>query len=180
MDDESSSGLNKPQSEKAVEEIVNLDAQGKRLWVTTPYFVPPAPLQRALVKAARRGVDVRVLVPKRIDIAIVQWASRAAYAGLLRGGVKVFEYRPRMLHAKVLQIDNDWATVGTANMDYRSFFINDELVLVLNNPPVCATLAKQFNSDLEQSEQVCGSKWSQRPWLSWVAEFIGWCLRRWL
>jgi len=152
----------------------------KRLWVTTPYFVPPAPLQRALVKAAGRGVDVRVLVPKRIDIGVVQWASRAAYARLLRGGVRVYEYLPRMLHAKVLQIDDDWATVGTANMDYRSLFINDELVLVLNDRPVCAALAQQFNSDLQQSEEVYGSRWSERPWLSWVAELIGWCLRRWL
>ena len=157
-----------------------INAARQRVWVTTPYFVPPTPLQRVLVKAAKRGVDVRVLVPRRIDIELVQWASRAAYARLLRGGVRVFEYLPRMLHAKVLQVDADWATVGTANMDYRSLFINDELVLVLREPDACAALADQFVADLELAEEVNGSGWSRRPWLAWLAELIGWWARRWL
>lgn len=155
-------------------------AARQRLWVTTPYFVPPASLQRALVKAAKRGVDVRVLVPRRIDIALVQWASRAAYARLLRGGVKVYEYLPRMLHAKIVQIDDDWVAIGTANMDYRSLFINDELVLVLRRAEAGDALADHYQQDLALSEQICASGWSRRPWLGWLAELIGWLARRWL
>ena len=113
----------------------------QRLWITTPYFVPPASLQRAMLDAAKRGVDVRILVPRKIDIRLVQWASRAVYARLLKGGVRIFEYLPRMLHAKVAVVDDGWATVGTANLDYRSLFINDELVMVVTQKAVCDQVA---------------------------------------
>ena len=152
----------------------------KRLWITTPYFVPPASLQRAMIAAAKRGVDVRVLVPRRIDIFLVQWASRAVYARLLKGGVRIFEYLPRMLHAKVAVIDDGWATVGTANLDYRSLFINDELVLVITQKNLSAQIAAQFEHDLESSEEITGVRWSQRHGAAWIAELLGWLTRRWL
>jgi len=152
----------------------------QRLWITTPYFVPPASLQRELIRAARRGVDVRVLVPRRIDIRIVQWASRAVYARLLKGGVRIYEYLPRMLHAKVAVIDDGWATVGTANLDYRSLFINDELVLVITQKRICEEIAQHFLKDLEFAEEVTGEKWAKRPGMALLAEMLGWWTRRWL
>lgn len=151
-----------------------------RIWLATPYFVPPAGIQRALVRAARRGVDVRVLVPRRSDVIMAQWASRAAYARLLAGGVRIYEYLPRMLHAKTAVIDAHWSMVGTANLDYRSLFINDELVLLSAQPALNAGLVGDFEADLVQSEQISASARPRRFGLNWISELIGWMARRWL
>lgn len=152
----------------------------RRIWVTTPYFVPDHATQRALARAARRGVDVRVLVPAKNDVAIVQWASRAAYAALLAAGVRLFEYRPRVLHAKTALVDDHWGTIGTANMDFRSFFINDEINAVFERTDVVAMLADEFVRDLAEADEVHAARWQQRPWTAVLAEAIGWAARRWL
>ena len=152
----------------------------QRIWLTTPYFVPPGSIQRALVHAARRGVDVRVLVPRRSDVIMAQWASRAAYARLLAGGVRIYEYLPRMLHAKTALIDAQWSMVGTANLDYRSLFINDELVLLSAQPALNAGLVEDFETDLAQSEEIAASTRPRRFGLAWISELIGWMARRWL
>ncbi|HSN17765.1 MAG TPA: phospholipase D-like domain-containing protein, partial [Gammaproteobacteria bacterium] len=85
--------------------------------LTTPYFVPDRRTRRELMRAARRGVEVKLLVPHRIDerlARVVQWAAHALYSNLLAAGVQIHEYMPRMLHAKTLVVDGDWCTVGTA------------------------------------------------------------------
>lgn len=152
----------------------------QRVWLTTPYFVPPASIQRALIRAAARGIDVRVLVPRHSDVRLAQWASRAAYAGLLAGGVRIYEYLPRMLHAKTAVVDHNWSMVGTANLDYRSLFINDELVLWSDVPALNQGLAEDFERDLADAEEITRQRWSRRFGLNWIAELIGWLARRWL
>jgi len=152
----------------------------QRLWLATPYFVPPATIQRAMIHAVRRGADVRVLVPRRSDVRLAQWASRAAYARLLAKGVRIFEYLPRMLHAKTALIDDDWSMVGTANLDYRSLFINDELVLLSDVAALHEQLEADYLADLEESEEIHASAWSNRWGWAWVGELIGWIARRWL
>lgn len=152
----------------------------RRIWLTTPYFVPDQSTQHALERAARRGVDVRVLVPAKSDVPVVRWASRAAYAGLLAAGVRLYEYRPRVLHAKTALVDTHWATIGTANMDYRSFFINDEINAIFERADVVAALAAQFEHDLAEADAVHAAHWQRRPWTALVAESIGWAARRWL
>ncbi|HWS27565.1 MAG TPA: phospholipase D-like domain-containing protein [Xanthomonadales bacterium] len=152
----------------------------QRVWLATPYFVPPAGIQRALVRAARRGVDVRVLVPRRSDVVMAQWASRSAYARLLAGGVRIHEYLPRMLHAKTAVIDSRWSMVGTANLDYRSLFINDELVLLSGRAELNAGLVEDFEADLAQSEEIAAHTRPRRFGLAWISELIGWMARRWL
>jgi len=148
--------------------------------LTTPYFVPDRHTQRNLQKAAQRGVDVRLLVPRKNDQRLVQWASRAAYAKLLSNGVRIYEYLPRMLHAKTAVVDGSWAIVGTANLDYRSLFVNHEINLTTHSLILCNQLDIQFKVDLDQSEEVYTQQWSRRPWGSHVAEFISWLARRWL
>lgn len=152
----------------------------KYLYVTTPYFVPDRSVQKGLVAAARRGVDVRVLVPRKSDVRIVQWASRAAYANLLVNGVRIFEYLPRMLHAKTIVIDDNFAAIGTSNIDYRSFFLNQELNLFSGNRGLCQCLRGQFNNDLKEAEEVHPKSWQQRHWISRLLEWVGWMARRWL
>jgi cardiolipin synthase len=150
----------------------------ERLYVTTPYFVPDRRTQRALVAAAQRGVDVRLLVPAKTDVPIARWAARAAYAPLLEGGVKIYEYLPRVLHAKTVVIDGFWGLIGTANVDYRSFFLNYELVLFSPQIDLCRELETQFHADLHESVAVSALHWPQRAWLGRIAELIGWLARR--
>ena len=121
-----------------------------------------------------------MLVPRRNDIPLAQWASRAAYAHLLASGVRIFEYLPRMLHAKTALIDDHWSMVGTANLDYRSLFINDELVLLSELPALGDALASHFLADLAQSEEIKAHRQPRWLGLAWFSQLIGWMARRWL
>lgn len=152
----------------------------RRLFVTTPYFVPDHRTQNHLVQAARRGVDVRLLLPGKSDVPVTRWAARAAYRKLLSAGIRVFEYQARVLHAKTAVVDGVVGTVGTANLDYRSLFVNYELNLFSANRALCAALEDQFLADLTEAMEVTGPAWSRRPWSGMVAESIGWMARRWL
>lgn len=150
------------------------------VFATTPYYVPDHKTQIALTAAVRRGVDVRLLVPHKSDVRIAQWAAQAAYAELLMAGVRIFEYRPRMLHAKTIVIDQSWAMVGTSNLDYRSFFLNYELNLVSRNHQLAAELHQRFFDDLNDSSEVLQRQWIRRYWHRYLFESIGWMMRRWL
>ncbi len=150
------------------------------IYLTTPYFVPDHRTQQALMDAARRGVDVRLLVPAKSDVTLTRWAAQAAYGGLLRNGVRIFEYQPRVLHAKTAVADGAWATLGTANLDYRSFFMNYELNLVSRDPALCQGLEAYFERDLAESVEITVGRWARRPWSRHFLEMIGWLARRWL
>jgi cardiolipin synthase len=150
------------------------------IFITTPYFVPQQRIQRQIAGAADRGVDVRLLVPRKSDVRLAQWAARAAYAPMLASGVRIFEYQPRVLHAKTIVVDGARASVGTANFDYRSFLLNYELNLFTANPHLCSQLDEVFLHDLEHSEEIHGERWSKRPRMDRFFELIGWMARRWL
>lgn len=155
-------------------------AARRQIYLTTPYFVPDLLMQQRLMNAARRGVDVRVLVPSRSDVPLTRWAARAIYAALIEAGVKVHEYLPRMLHAKTVSIDGNWVALGTANFDYRSFFVNYELVLAVRAPGFCAEVEQQFHADLGMSLPITSGAWARRQWWHRLLEFVGWLVRRWL
>lgn len=152
----------------------------KRINLTTPYFVPDLLMQQRLMNAARRGVDVRLLVPSQSDVPLVNWAAQAFYAALIAAGVRVYEYLPRMLHAKTIVIDGRWSVIGTANFDYRSFFLNYELILAVREAGFCAQLERQFHADLCQSSLVASGRWAERRWWRRFLELVGWTVRRWL
>lgn len=161
--------------------LADMFTQANRsIYLATPYFVPDRRTQRQLKAAARRGVEVRLLLPRKNDIKLAQWAAQAAYAGLLDAGVRIYEYLPRMLHAKTIVVDSNYATVGTANLDYRSFFVNYELNLFTRNPALCDQLQTQFYTDLEAAEEISARKWGRRFWGARVFELVGWWARRWL
>jgi cardiolipin synthase len=142
--------------------------------------VPDHRTQNELVPAARRGVDVRLLLPGKSDVRITRWAARAAYDKLLRAGVRIFEYQPRVLHAKTAVVDGVLSTMGTANLDYRSLFVNYELNLFSANGTLAGALEAQFLADVAQSEEITSTHWAQRPWTGVLAESVGWIARRWL
>lgn len=125
-----------------------------RVWLTTPYFVPDEAVFTALVTASLRGVDVRVLVPRRSDSLIVTAAARSYYDKILAAGVRVFEYQPTMIHAKTMVVDDYFAAVGTANFDNRSFRLNFEVSAILYGPTHAEELARAFEKDLEASKEI--------------------------
>ncbi|MEP7102949.1 MAG: cardiolipin synthase [Burkholderiales bacterium] len=125
-----------------------------RAWLTTPYFVPGEPALMALTSAAMRGVDVRLLVPRRSDSAMVTAAARSYFDELIRAGVQIWEYKARMLHSKTLVIDAHCAMIGTANFDNRSFRLNYEVMAVVYGPTLVGPLTAQFETDLKQSARV--------------------------
>ena len=150
------------------------------IYLTTPYFIPDLRTSRGIIQAAERGVDVRILVPQTSDVRIAKWAAHALYTPFLRAGVRIYEYVPRMLHAKTMVVDGQWACIGTANMDYRSFFLNHEIVLVSRVENLCQKLEAHFLEDLSHAEEICKIKWPYRSWRAHITEFIGWIARRWL
>jgi cardiolipin synthase len=160
--------------------LEGLGSARRRVWLTTPYFVPDRRSRRLLASLARRGVDVRLLLPGLTDVPLAQWAGHAVYAPMLAAGVRIFEYGGRVLHAKTALADDRWATVGTANFDYRSFFVNDEINLIAEDPAFNSELALQFERDLAVSVEISASSWRRRRLTAPVAEAIGWWARRWL
>ena len=126
----------------------------QRAWLTTPYFVPGEPALMALTSAALRGVDVRLLVPRRSDSLVVSAAARSYYDELIAAGVKIWEYKARMLHSKTLVVDDNCAMIGTANFDNRSFRLNFEVCAVIYGPALAKPLVAQFETDLRSASPV--------------------------
>ncbi len=146
----------------------------ERCYLTSPYFVPPQRLMRSLSHAARRGVDVRVLTAGRSDVPLVRHASQHLYGKLLRRGVRIFEMRPRVLHAKTAVIDGIYAQVGSSNLDYWSDRRNLEVSVSILDRTAAGELEQQFLRDLQGSQEVLLETWEKRSplrrllcWLSY-------------
>jgi cardiolipin synthase A/B len=136
-----------------------------RLWITNAYFAPGHTAVRVLAAAARRGVDVRLLLPGRTDVPIVRHAGHGYFAGLLRRGVRIFEYQAAVLHAKSLVADSYLAVVGSTNLDFRSFLFNAECNLVVFDLAFAANLEHTFEDDLAQATEITLSTWRRRTYL---------------
>jgi phosphatidylserine/phosphatidylglycerophosphate/cardiolipin synthase-like enzyme len=135
----------------------------RRLWLSTPYFIPSRRMRRALIRAARRGVDVRLLLPGPSDHPAVNLASQRHYSGLLRAGVQIYEYRSRVLHSKILLCD-DWVSMGSSNYDRFTMRWNIEANLVIPSAEFAGRVREQFETDFSHSEIIALSDWQQRPW----------------
>lgn len=152
----------------------------ERAWIMSAYFVPSRRFRKALRGAARRGVDVRLLVPgPRTDHPWVRQAARRFYGKMLRSGVRIFEYQPRMLHAKLI-ISDDWVSIGSSNLDRWSFKWNLEANQEVQNAPFAAVAAAVFEGDCAQSEILSRRSWPQRAWIGRLQERIAGVLERML
>jgi cardiolipin synthase len=130
-----------------------LSSSETRIWVSNAYLAPPSNIQRLLIKAARRGVDVRVLVPSRSDVWFMPFIARAYYRPLLKSGVRVFEYQPRFLHAKSLVVDNQ-VLIGTSNLNRRSFLHDLEVDVRIDNPSTVDKLSGKYLLDIRESIEI--------------------------
>jgi cardiolipin synthase len=126
-----------------------------------------------LIHAAKRGVDVRVLTAgEETDVKSVRWAARRYYEELLRGGVRIYEYRPTMMHAKTMVADDRWSTIGSMNFDNRSLAFNDETNLLIDDERVGAGLTSKFAEDLKYSDEIRLDAFRRRSFGSKVLERI--------
>ncbi|MBZ0209670.1 MAG: phosphatidylserine/phosphatidylglycerophosphate/cardiolipin synthase family protein [Hyphomicrobium sp.] len=157
----------------------NLIERSQRyLALTSPYFAPGTLIETALRNAAKRGVEVRLLVPRTGDPLVAGWATRAAYAPLLAAGVQVYEYLSRKLHAKASVVDGEWSVIGSANLDHLSLFVNQELVLIARDRNLAEALRVQHEDDVRDAAQVMPSQWRLRGWRERGLELIGRAARR--
>jgi cardiolipin synthase A/B len=156
-----------------------IEGADKTVRITTPYFLPDFALRRALATMARRGVAVDVIVPGRhTDQHWVRLASRRMWGQLLEAGVRIHEYHPAMLHAKVLIVDDLWSVIGTTNIDNRSFEHNDEVNVAMRDHAVAKRLCEDYDRDLKASREVTLDAWRRRPlWEKIVGPFV-WILER--
>jgi cardiolipin synthase A/B len=138
-------------------------AARRRLYLTTPYFVPDDTVRATILARAKAGVDVRVLLPNEYtDADPIRLASHRHYEELLAGGVRVYEYQPTMMHAKGLVVDGRWSVVGSPNMDIRSHELNQENLVGVLDEAFAAQLEKTFLRDLESAREIRLAEWSRR------------------
>ena len=155
-----------------------IDSSIERAWIMSAYFVPARRFRAALGRAARRGVDVRVLTPgARTDHPWVRQASRRFYARMLRGGVRIYEYQPHMLHGKVILCD-DWVSVGSSNLDRWSLRWNLEANQEVADRRFADTVAALFERDFLVSRLISRRHWGERGWLDRLRESIAGALDR--
>jgi cardiolipin synthase A/B len=156
-----------------------LAAARKSLYITTPYFLPDASMRAEMVRARERGVAVNILVPgKKNDHALTYSSGRRAYGSLLKAGANVYEYQPAMIHAKIAVIDGLWSVLGSANIDNRSFGINDEVNLAVLDPQVAATLTANFDDDVAHAARIDLAAWEKRSIWERMVEWAGWIVER--
>ncbi len=149
--------------------------------LATPYFYPDEMIMEALLKARERGVEVDLLLPAETHYSTAfREASRNRWGPLLEAGVRLHEYQPSKYHAKLYLIDDEWISIGSSNLDNRSFRLNDETNVIIMAPDLAATLTTQFERDLEQADAYTLEAWENRSLprrlLGWLTMSIGWHL----
>jgi cardiolipin synthase len=158
------------QAESASALAAIVAAARQNLWITNAYFAPGRQAVRILGEAARRGVDVRLLLPGKTDVPIVRRAGHGYYSDLLEQGIRIFEYQPAVLHAKCLVADGYVSVVGSTNLDFRSFLFNSECDLLMLDEGTAAVMEDAFRRDLENAEEIRLDAWHRRPLLDRLAD----------
>ncbi len=151
-----------------------------RIWISQAYFAPNRELREALAAAPDRGVDVSVIVPAFTDSGLIHYASRATYQELLEAGVQIYEHTDALMHAKTAVIDGVWSTVGSCNIDPRSFVHNNELNVAVIGGDFARSMQRMFRTDLENSKRIDPKAWKERPASDRLKEFLSGLLAYWL
>lgn len=152
----------------------------QRIWLTNAYFAPNKELRQALIDAVRRGVDVRLIVPGFTDSGLILYASRSSFDELLEGGVRIYEQRYALLHAKTAVIDTALSMVGSANLDMRSFLHNNEVNAVVVGSEFARRVEQVFERDLKDSRELDLDAWRKRPFTDKLKEFSSSLFSYWL
>jgi len=154
-----------------------MDRASKNIWMTCAYFIPDQDFVDTMLRAAARGVDVRVLVPLKSNHVVADWISRGYYAQLLHAGVRVMRYRDAMVHAKTCTIDGSWSTVGTANVDRLSLSGNYEINVEVIDSSLAEALEEIFAVDETNCLELTLAEWEARDLHRKFTETVLWPLR---
>jgi cardiolipin synthase len=160
--------------------LAGIRSASAQVWVTAAYFVPTHQERQALARAARRGVDVRLLLPSHSDSAPALAVQQSYYSGLLRSGVKIYERDDGILHSKTIVTDSVWSIVGSSNFDHRSVLFNDEVDAVVIGHDTGAQLEQYFTDGQQHAHQVDLYRWNQRPFMRKLRERFWRLWEQWL
>jgi cardiolipin synthase len=168
-----------PGGEKSEMYVALLGALGQarsRAWLTYGYFAPDPQMKRVLMDASRRGVDVRVILPGFSDFWAPVYAARSHYEDLLEAGVRIYEWHDALMHAKTAVIDSVWSSVGSTNLDWRSFVHNYEADVIVHDAAFAGELERRFQLDIAAAVAVDAQAWRRRPAGD---RFKEWLARQW-
>jgi cardiolipin synthase len=160
--------------------LAGIRSASTHVWITAAYFVPTHQERQALARAARSGIDVRLLVPSHSDSAPALAVQQSYYAGLLHAGVKIFERGDGILHSKTIVTDSVWSLVGSSNFDHRSVLFNDEVDAVVIGAATGARLEQYFADGEQHAHEVEASSWSKRPFMHKLRERFWRLWEQWL
>ncbi|HLR84688.1 MAG TPA: phospholipase D-like domain-containing protein, partial [Nocardioidaceae bacterium] len=149
-----------------------IDRARDHIYITQAYFIPDREILQALLSAARRGVDVRVLVPERSNHVVADWMSRGFYSTLLRGGISIWLYENAMVHAKTATIDGKWTTIGTANIDRLSLTGNYEINVEVFDEGLAEQMEKVFAADSSNARRLSIGEWDRRAIAAKFSELV--------
>jgi cardiolipin synthase A/B len=152
----------------------------RNVYITTAYFAPDPQLLRALDRAAGRGVDVELILPRHSDYAVARYAAQTHYEDLLEANVKIYERNDVILHAKTVTVDGVWSSVGSTNLDWLSFASDDEINVTVLDPGFARELEQAFASDREQSAQITRGHWAHRSIQVRIRDWMASYVQRWL
>jgi len=152
----------------------------ERVWITNSYFAPDRRFVRALISAAKRGVHVHIIVAGLSDTPMVIWAGEVLYSRLFKAGVRISRWTQTVLHAKTAVVDGRWSTVGTYNLDQRSYRFNLEVNATVLGSTVAEQLEHRFLQDLAVCEEITKELWEQRGYLQRLRALVAFLFRRWL
>ena len=147
--------------------LLAIESSRSSILITNPYFVPDGALTNAVVRAVKRGVDVSIITAGNADTnldRLVRQASQAHFGRVLEAGAKIYEYDPALLHAKTIVVDGQWVSIGSANLDNRSFALNNELNLAFLDKGLAARMTEIFRDDLKLTKQVTYEDWQRHGW----------------
>ena len=160
--------------------LAAIAAAHSRIWITQAYFAPDDQFIDVLKAAAKRGVDVRLVMPGLSDVGTTLNLQRHYYARLLKHGIRLYEYEPAVMHAKTAVIDGNWSTVGSSNLDYRSFIHNDEANAVIVGRDFGKQMEQLFEADLERSTEIRLDQWQDRGFWERMKEFGAVLVKYWI
>jgi cardiolipin synthase len=152
----------------------------RRITLSMAYFLPVGGVLKALLRAPRRGVVVRVVVPGESDVPLVQHATRHLYTTLLRRRFRIFERQGSMLHSKVMVVDNAWSVVGSCNLDARSLWINLEFMAIVHSRPFARAVGEIVAYEIAHSQRITLQAIHERSWWRRLVNRLAWALRWWL
>lgn len=158
-----------PGQEVVLHYLLSFEAARESILLETAYLLLDDTLEQALIAARERGVRVQVVVPgENIDSLLARACSRRGYGDLLEVGVEIFEYQPALFHSKLMIVDGQWVSIGSSNMDHRSFRLNDEANMIVHDARLGAELTDVFEQDRELSRSITYEMWKDRSWLERV------------